>query len=171
MPWSTLLDSDKIWQARNSWVYQSGDVFEIDSAQKNKYAIKILNVDNPNPASRVIVNDNRVTFSVSFFETEERLIISGSELKTKHYSVSRSGLTPASYTVKISRVTEDSTDTKVIDDVYVGSIRAAKNVPPVRSEVVPGLTLIELKIKATEKLNNVVDRLNFIAQSKLPVSV
>lgn len=169
LPWDILVDSDKIWQFREEWFYLSGDVFEINPSRKNAYSIKILHVEDPCPSSRVIVNDNLVTFSVTFFESEENLIISGSELKTKRYSVTKSGLDPASYTVKISRITEDSTDTKVIDDVYVGSIRATKNMPPVRSEVVPGLTLIELKIKATEKLNNVVDRLNFIAQSKLPV--
>ena len=73
-----------------------------------------------------------------------------------------------SYTVKISRITEDSTDTKVIDAVYVGSIRAAKNMPPVRVERATQLTLIELKIKASEKLNNVVKKLNFVAEAKLP---
>ena len=173
LPVNILVDADKIWQFHEDWEYKSGDVFEINPAQKNAYSIKILYVAAPNVGSRVIVDDyinyNLVTFSVSFFESEENLTISGSELKTKRYSVTKSGLDPASYTVKISRITEDSTDTKVIDDVYVGSIRATKNMPPVRSEVVPGLTLIELKIKATEKLNNVVDRLNFIAQSKLPV--
>ena len=173
LPVNILVDADKIWQFHEDWEFKSGDVFEINPAQKNAYSIKILYVAAPNVGSRVIVDDyinyNLVTFSVSFFESEENIIISGSELKTKRYSVTKSGLAPASYTVKISRITEDSTDTKVIDDVYVGSIRATKNMPPVRSEVVPGLTLIELKIKATEKLNNVVDRLNFIAQSKLPV--
>ena len=173
LPVNILVDADKIWQFHEDWEYKSGDVFEINPSQKNAYSIKILYVAAPNVGSRVIVDDyinyNLVTFSVTFFESEENLIISGSELKTKRYSVTKSGLDPASYTVKISRITEDSTDTKVIDDVYVGSIRATKNEPPVRPEIAPGLTLIELKIKATEKLNNVVDRLNFIAQSKLPV--
>ena len=53
--------------------------------------------------------------------------ISGSELKTKRYAITKDNLAADSYTVKISRVTEDSTDTKIIDTVYVGSIRAANN--------------------------------------------
>ncbi|MBR1639000.1 MAG: hypothetical protein IJ688_06405 [Treponema sp.] len=95
--------------------------------------------------------------------------ISGSELKTKRYAITKDNLTADSYTVKISRVTEDSTDTKIIDTVYVGSIRAANNDSPVRSARCQQVTLIGLKIKASEKLNNIVEQLNFVAQSKMPV--
>lgn len=95
--------------------------------------------------------------------------ISGSELKTKRYAITKDNLTADSYTVKISRVTEDSTDTKIIDTVYVGSIRAANNDTPVRSARCQQVTLIGLKIKASEKLNNIVEQLNFVAQSKMPV--
>lgn len=101
--------------------------------------------------------------------TESGNEITGNELKTKRYSITKSGLTSASYTVKITRVTEDSTDSKVIDDVYVGSIRAIKNEMPVSERRCRQLTLFALKIKATEKLNNVVQKLNFISQSKMPV--
>lgn len=114
---------------------------------------------------------------VSWFDVRWKILdgytgtptISGAELKTKRFSITKSDLLPASYTIKISRTSLDSTDTKVIDDVYVGSIRAVKKQSPVSSSARLTCTLIELKIKATEKLNNVVDRLNFIAQSKLPV--
>lgn len=95
--------------------------------------------------------------------------ISGSELKTKRYAITKDNLAADSYTVKISRVTADSTDTKIIDTVYVGSIRAANNDTPVRSARCQQVTLIGLKIKASEKLNNIVEQLNFIAQSKMPV--
>lgn len=95
--------------------------------------------------------------------------ISGSELKTKRYAITKDNLTADSYTVKISRVTADSTNTKIIDTVYVGSIRAANNDTPVRSARCRQVTLIGLKIKASEKLNNIVEQLNFVAQSKMPV--
>ena len=95
--------------------------------------------------------------------------ISGAELKTKRYAITKTGLSPASYTVKISRLSLDSDNTNVIDDVYVGSVRAMKDVSPIRSEICSKLTLVGLRIKASEKLQNVVERLNFIAQSKLPV--
>ena len=95
--------------------------------------------------------------------------ISGNELKTKRYVVSKSGLEPANWTVKISRITADSEDNKVVDAVYVGSIRSIKNEKPVREEIAKDLTLIALKIKASEKLSNYVEELNFIAQSKMPV--
>ena len=95
--------------------------------------------------------------------------ISGSELKTKRYAITKDNLTADSYTVKISRVTADNTDTKIIDTVYVGSIRAANNDTPVRSARCQQVTLIGLKIKASEKLNNIVEKLNFVAQSEMPV--
>ena len=57
----------------------------------------------------------------------------------------------------------------MIDDVYVGSIRSLKNESPVSERRCRELTLVGLKIKASEKLNNVVDQLNLVAQSVLPV--
>ena len=93
--------------------------------------------------------------------------LSGSELKTKRFAITKTGLTAAAYSVRLTRVTTDSTNSKVIDSIYVGSIRAVKNEQPVRSSVCQRLTLIGLRIKASEKLQNVVEQLNFIAQSKL----
>ena len=94
--------------------------------------------------------------------------MSGNKLKTKRYAITKSDLTPASYTVKISRISADNSDSKIIDDVYVGSIRAIKDEYPVRPEICKKITLIGLRIKASEKLQNIVEQLNFIAQSKLP---
>lgn len=101
--------------------------------------------------------------------TETGNVITGEELKTKRYAITKTGLVSSMYTVKITRETVDSTDNKVIDDVYVGSIRAIKDELPVSARRCRQLTLLALKIKATEKLNNVVQKLNFIAQSKMPV--
>lgn len=156
------VNADNIWKHFDRWERINGDEFVIDSTNKSKYLIKVM-------------HDNGgywdiPTFTVSYTEESPGSnVISGSELKTKRYSITKSGLEAASYTVKISRITADSTDTKVIDDVYVGSIRAAKNENPVRPERASQLTIVELKIKASEKLNQVVKQLNFIAESKLPV--
>lgn len=94
--------------------------------------------------------------------------VRASRLKTLRHAVHRKGLAPAAYTVRIVRETPDSDDPKVIDDVYVGSVRALKGEPPVRGERCRMLTLVGLRIKATEKLNNVVDQLNFVATAVLP---
>lgn len=95
-------------------------------------------------------------------------VITEHELKTKRFSIHKTGLTANSYTVKIERVTEDSDDSKIIDQCYVGSIRAIKNESPVSSARCRQLTLIGLKIKSSEKLNNYIEQLNFISQSSLP---
>lgn len=95
--------------------------------------------------------------------------ISGSELKTKRYAIDKTGLEAGQYTVKVSRISTDSDDNKIVDAVYLGSIRAIKNTAPVSPETCKKLTLIGLKIKASEKLSNVIDQLNFVATAKMPV--
>lgn len=95
--------------------------------------------------------------------------ISGRQLKTLRYVVSKSGLSADSYTVKIERTTADSESSSVVDTVYLGSIRAKKNTSPVRSEILKKLCVIELKVKATPKLQNIIEQLNFVSQSKMPI--
>lgn len=94
--------------------------------------------------------------------------ISGSELKTKRYIIHKTDLPAASYTVKVIRVTKDSEDNKVVDAVYVGSIRALKKEAPISPERCKLLTLMAVKIKVSEKLNNVIKQLNVISSSRLP---
>ena len=95
--------------------------------------------------------------------------ISGSELKTKRYAIHKKGLAAGQYTVKITRETADSEDNNVIDAVYVGSFRAIKNISPVSTATCKKITLIGLKIKASEKLSSVIEQLNFIASAKMPI--
>ncbi|MCL2762237.1 MAG: host specificity factor TipJ family phage tail protein [Treponema sp.] len=95
--------------------------------------------------------------------------ISGSELKTKRFQITKSGLPRGTYTVKIERITPDSTNSKVIDMVHVGSIRSIKSERPIRAERQKDLTIIALRVMATGKMNGVVDSFNYIATSKLPV--
>ena len=94
--------------------------------------------------------------------------ISGSELKTKRYMIHKTDLPAASYTVKVSRVTKDSEDNKIVDAVYVGSIRALKKEAPISPDRCKLLTLMGVKIKVSEKLNNVIKQLNVISSSRLP---
>ena len=94
--------------------------------------------------------------------------ISGKELKTKRYMIHKTDLPAASYTVKVTRVTKDSEDNKVVDAVYVGSIRALKKEAPVSPQRCRLLTLMAVKIKVSEKLNNVIKQLNVISSSRLP---
>jgi hypothetical protein len=102
--------------------------------------------------------------------------ISGAELKTKRYQITKSGLTPGKYTVKIERVTSDTADSKIVDQVYVGSIRSKKTrdkdgkiIRPIRAERRKDLTIIALRVMATGKLNNVIESFNYVATSKVPV--
>ena len=95
--------------------------------------------------------------------------ISGAELKTKRFQITKSGLPRGKYTVRIERVRADSTDSKIVDQVHIGSIRSIKSERPIRDERQKDLTVIALRVMATGKLNNVVDSFNYVASSKLPV--
>lgn len=94
--------------------------------------------------------------------------ITGKELKTKRYTIHKTGLPPASYTVKVSRITPDSEDNKVVDAVYVGSIRSLKGEAPVSPERCRLLTLMAVRIRVSEKLNSVIKKLNVESQARLP---
>ena len=103
-------------------------------------------------------------------------VISGKELKTKRFQITRNGLAPGRYTVRIERLTQDSSDYKVIDQVYVGSIRSIKSIDilgrpvlPIRPERQKDLTIIALRLMATSQLKDIVDRFNYVATAKLPV--
>lgn len=94
--------------------------------------------------------------------------LTGAELKTKRFTVTKSGLKKGKYTVKIVRLTDDhDDDNKIIDDVYVGSIRSIKNDHAVADARAEQITLIALKLKASTKINSLVEELNFEAQSYL----
>jgi len=102
--------------------------------------------------------------------------VSGSELKTKRCKVTKSGLLIGKYTVKIERVTADSTDGKIIDQVYVGSVRSIKSrdkdgnvVRPIRAERQKDLTVIALRVLATSRVNGMLDGFNYVATAKAPV--
>jgi hypothetical protein len=105
---------------------------------------------------------------LGFFNNNSNTL-SGKELKTKRYQITSEKLTPGAYDVKIERVTEDSADSKVIDQVYVGSVRSVKSVPPIRPGRQKDLTIIALRVAATAKVQGVVDSFNYAATSKLPV--
>lgn len=157
---------DTIWDSFSSWIRIDGDNFTINPDNKSLYTVVIRRTTQSHYDHSIKIVEFSVAYTDAIVGTNT---ITASELKTKRYSITKTGLDESkSYTVKISRTSADSTDTKVIDDVYVGSIRAAKNMLPVQAERAAQLTLIELKIKASEKLNNVIKELNFVAESKLP---
>jgi hypothetical protein len=106
--------------------------------------------------------------SLGFFNNNSNTI-SGSELKTKRYQITKSGLASDQYTIKIERVTADSSNSRIVDQVYVGSIRSIKSKPPISYERQKNLTIIALRVLATSQLNNVLDSLNYVATSSLSV--
>lgn len=168
---------ETLWTNYGSWSYltegwrpaqedKSTCTTKIYSTKKNYRTTYYGHDDNKERTTHI---STTVIFGVELYQSATGTnVLTGNELKTKRFTITKPQLVPDTYTVKISRITDDSDDSKVVDDVYIGSIRAAKHVPPVRPERANQLTLIEVKIKASEKLQNVVKQLNFVAQSKLP---
>ena len=107
-------------------------------------------------------------YSLLGFFNGDKNLIEGSELKTKRFQITKEGLPPDKYTLKFTRITSDSEDNKIVDAVYVGSVRSFTDDRPIRFERQKNLTIVALKIKATERLNGIIDSLNFIAQTKIP---
>jgi hypothetical protein len=95
-------------------------------------------------------------------------VINGAELKTKRCQITKA-LPEAQYKIKIERVTSDSTDSKIVDQVYIGSVRSYKTTSPIRAERRENLTVIALRLMATAKVSGMVDSFNYVATSKLPV--
>lgn len=71
----------------------------------------------------------------------------------------------AQYQVRIKRVTADSTSTQVFDTGTWTILRTIRNTAPFNAT---GLATTELKIKATDQLNNIIDQLNGVCTSILP---
>lgn len=74
------------------------------------------------------------------------------------------------YEVRVTRTTDDRegrTENPAYDKAYFSAFTSVKNVAPIRPD--KPITVVELKIKATEQLNGAVSNFNFVATSKLPV--
>ncbi|MDE2337561.1 MAG: hypothetical protein KGL10_09645, partial [Alphaproteobacteria bacterium] len=69
------------------------------------------------------------------------------------------------YDVRLKRVTPDSTSDLVYDDVLWTALRTIRTTRPVN---MTGLAVTALRIKATDQLNGVIDKLNGVAQSIVP---
>jgi len=119
-------------------------------------------------ASYKNADDDSPWQSLGFFNNDTNIIY-GAELKTKRCQITKEGLEPGKYKVKIERVSPDFANSKIIDQVYVGSIRSMKSARPIRAERQQNLTIIALRVMATAKVSGIVDSFNYIATSKLPV--
>ncbi|MGH7243621.1 MAG: host specificity factor TipJ family phage tail protein [Phycisphaerales bacterium] len=69
------------------------------------------------------------------------------------------------YDVRITRISADTTDARILDKAYLSAIRSFRAETPVK---MAGVAMIALRIKATNQLNGVVDTLSCRARSILP---
>jgi hypothetical protein len=66
------------------------------------------------------------------------------------------------YDVRLRRITPDSEDTRLLDDVYWSALRTITNENPVTA---PGRALVAMRIKATDQLNGVIDNFSVMVRS------
>jgi hypothetical protein len=69
------------------------------------------------------------------------------------------------YDVRLRRVTADTAEDRILDDVYWTALRSIKNEDPIR---LADLAKIALRIKATDQLSGGIDQLNFLGRSIVP---
>ena len=74
-------------------------------------------------------------------------------------------VTRGQYDVRLKRVTPDNTSSLVYDETVWTALRTIRYTQPIN---MPGLAMTALRIKATDQLNGVIDRLNGVVQSILP---
>ena|GEM_PF-3598636 len=94
--------------------------------------------------------------------------ISGATVDMFRLQSTVTDLAPGKYTVKIIRQTPDNKDSKIINTVYLGSIRAFSDEQPVNNVVAQDLAIIAIKIRASNLASGVIDNFNFVAQSLIP---
>ena len=102
--------------------------------------------------------------------------ISGNKLETRRFQITKNNLPRNKYSVRIRRVTPDSASGKIVDQAYVGSIRSIKSADefgrparPVRPERQKDLTVIAMRVMASDRLKGVIESFNYVATAKMPV--
>jgi hypothetical protein len=76
------------------------------------------------------------------------------------------GVPRGQYQIRIRRVTEDHGDPERIDRIDWYKLQSIKKAPPVQME---GLTLIAVRIKATDQFKGMLEQFNAVVESELPV--
>jgi len=74
---------------------------------------------------------------------------------------------PGEFEFRFSRLTADSDDRYVADDVYFASIRSIKKISPIAPE--KPHTIVEMRILANDQLSGMVDNFTAVATSVLPI--
>ena len=73
-------------------------------------------------------------------------------------------LAPGTYDIQLTKLTADlESDPQAQDATFWAKLRSVKNVAPISF---PGLALVEMRIKATDQLNGIVDQFSLIASGK-----
>jgi hypothetical protein len=93
--------------------------------------------------------------------------VTGSSKKALYRSFSGT-VAPGVYTVKVQHDGTAGGASHRYDAVYLLSLNAFRNGPPVSDDTARTLQLIALKVKATDRISGVIDNFNFIADAFVP---
>ncbi|MCL1812218.1 MAG: hypothetical protein FWG29_01710, partial [Treponema sp.] len=78
-------------------------------------------------------------------------------------------VTSGAWTVKVEHGGALGSATHRYDDCFFATLNAFQDGPPVSPDAAKNIQLIALKVKATDRINGVIDNFNFIAQAVVPV--
>jgi hypothetical protein len=95
-------------------------------------------------------------------------LISSSSKKALYYAFSGE-VEPGAWSIKIEKSGDYGGGKFRYDSGYVLTVNAFQECSPVSPDVAQNLLLIALEVKATDRLNGIIDNFNFIAQAILPV--
>jgi hypothetical protein len=95
-------------------------------------------------------------------------LISAKSKKALYYEFSKE-VEPGAWSIKIEKSGNYGGGKHRYDSGYVLTVNAFQDGPPVSLDCIQDLRLIALKVKATDRLNGVIDNFNFTAQAVLPV--
>jgi hypothetical protein len=95
-------------------------------------------------------------------------VVGASSREARYYSVSKN-MNPGAWTIKIENGGTYNDNAKYrYDTFYALSANAFQDEAPVSAGVRGHLQLIALRTKATDRLGNIIDNFNFVAQAVLP---
>ncbi len=124
-------------------------------------------LDCLNPATDFLVSATptpgdtiNIATGTLYFKPQFRGATNNAIRRTYRFSVPN-----GTYDVRIRRETTDQTSDKIFDKIYWTCLRSIKNSSPIK---LPGLALVEMRVKASDQLNGMINTFNCVAHSILP---
>lgn len=126
--------------------------------------LKAFDPGNEANTFKVTTNTSSLILSVAAGKLKNKLLFTGAASQVIRKDI-HIDVVAGQYDVRVRRLTDDATDSLTFNEVTWTTLRAFRTGEPVLRD---NVTLIALRIKASEQLNGVVNNFNLIATSVCP---